>query len=480
MPLAIELAAARIKLLPPDAILARLEHQLGVLAAGSRDLPERQQTLRGAIAWSYDLLGEGERRLLGRLAVVRRRLRPRDRGGCLRTGRRRSASTSSTGSWRSPTRASSGARRSTARPASACSTRSASSPPSSSRPAASEHEIERRHTAAFLDARRERRAEPVRQRPASLARPPRAGPRQHPGRPRSGDRSRGGRRRDPDRLRDVALLAEARATSPRPRGGSRRSPRQPWSRERPGPSGQADGGARRRRLVDGRPELMEPAYDGGARALADRSGTSARSPTRCTTTRSQYAVSRAGPRKPIRTAWASGEHERGARPVRDDRRRARRGQRHCGASATTSYFHAQRRPGHRLVPARRWRSSGGVGDRDDGGLVAAHARHGAPPRSAGSTRASRRCATPSDCSMGPATSPGSRSRSTTSPSVAVAEDDLPRAARLWGAARALSSAGGVLLADFVDPQFEFYFRPNARLVDGCRPSSSGTPARAGR
>ncbi len=69
MPLAIELAAARVKLLPPDAILARLEHQLGVLAAGSRDLPERQQTLRGAIAWSYDLLGEGGRRLLARLAV---------------------------------------------------------------------------------------------------------------------------------------------------------------------------------------------------------------------------------------------------------------------------------------------------------------------------------------------------------------------------------------------------------------------------
>ena len=69
MPLAIELAAARIKLLTPEAILVRLERQLAVLAAGSRDLPERQQTLRGAIAWSYDILGEGERRLLGRLAV---------------------------------------------------------------------------------------------------------------------------------------------------------------------------------------------------------------------------------------------------------------------------------------------------------------------------------------------------------------------------------------------------------------------------
>ena len=59
MPLAIELAAARIKLLSPDAILVRLDHQLDVLAAGARDLPERQQTLRGAIAWSYDLLDAG-------------------------------------------------------------------------------------------------------------------------------------------------------------------------------------------------------------------------------------------------------------------------------------------------------------------------------------------------------------------------------------------------------------------------------------
>jgi predicted ATPase/class 3 adenylate cyclase len=69
MPLAIELAAARTKLLSPDAILSRLEQQLGMLAAGSRDLPERQQTLRGAIAWSYDLLADGERRLFWRLAA---------------------------------------------------------------------------------------------------------------------------------------------------------------------------------------------------------------------------------------------------------------------------------------------------------------------------------------------------------------------------------------------------------------------------
>jgi predicted ATPase/class 3 adenylate cyclase len=69
MPLAIELAAARIKLLSPEAILVRLDHQLDVLAAGARDLPPRQQTLRGAIAWSYDLLDAGGKRLLDRLSV---------------------------------------------------------------------------------------------------------------------------------------------------------------------------------------------------------------------------------------------------------------------------------------------------------------------------------------------------------------------------------------------------------------------------
>jgi predicted ATPase/DNA-binding CsgD family transcriptional regulator len=69
LPLAIELAAARVKLLPPEAILPRLEHSLGLLTGGSRDLPDRLQTLRGTIAWSYDLLTEGARRLLGACSV---------------------------------------------------------------------------------------------------------------------------------------------------------------------------------------------------------------------------------------------------------------------------------------------------------------------------------------------------------------------------------------------------------------------------
>jgi predicted ATPase/class 3 adenylate cyclase len=69
LPLAIELAAARVKLLTPEGILARLQGRLDVLAGGSRDLPARQQTLRGAIAWSYDLLGEEAKRLFERIAV---------------------------------------------------------------------------------------------------------------------------------------------------------------------------------------------------------------------------------------------------------------------------------------------------------------------------------------------------------------------------------------------------------------------------
>lgn len=69
LPLAIELAAARIKLLPPQAILPRLERRLTVLTQGSRDLPLRQQTLRASIDWSYDLLDEGGRTVFRRLAV---------------------------------------------------------------------------------------------------------------------------------------------------------------------------------------------------------------------------------------------------------------------------------------------------------------------------------------------------------------------------------------------------------------------------
>jgi predicted ATPase len=69
LPLAIELAAARIKLLPPQAMLQRLEQGLKALGTGARDLPERQQTLYGAISWSCDLLDAPGRRLFSRFSV---------------------------------------------------------------------------------------------------------------------------------------------------------------------------------------------------------------------------------------------------------------------------------------------------------------------------------------------------------------------------------------------------------------------------
>jgi predicted ATPase len=69
LPLAIELAAARIKLLSPTAMLARLESCLNLLTGGARDLPARQRTLRGTVDWSYGLLNPAEQTLFRRLAV---------------------------------------------------------------------------------------------------------------------------------------------------------------------------------------------------------------------------------------------------------------------------------------------------------------------------------------------------------------------------------------------------------------------------
>jgi predicted ATPase/DNA-binding CsgD family transcriptional regulator len=69
LPLAIELAATRLRILPPELLLAQLRDHVHLLTEGSRDLPARQQTIRAAIAWSYDLLDPSEQRLFRHLAV---------------------------------------------------------------------------------------------------------------------------------------------------------------------------------------------------------------------------------------------------------------------------------------------------------------------------------------------------------------------------------------------------------------------------
>jgi len=71
LPLAIELAAARVKVLPPQAMLSRVDNRLKLLMGGRTDLPERQQTMRAAISWGYNLLDDAEKKLFAMLSVFR-------------------------------------------------------------------------------------------------------------------------------------------------------------------------------------------------------------------------------------------------------------------------------------------------------------------------------------------------------------------------------------------------------------------------
>jgi predicted ATPase len=89
LPLAIELAAARTRVFSAEMILERLEARLAFLTGGARDLPERQQTMRAAVEWSYDLLNEDEKLLFRRLSVFACDYpsRSRDRGLGQRGGR---------------------------------------------------------------------------------------------------------------------------------------------------------------------------------------------------------------------------------------------------------------------------------------------------------------------------------------------------------------------------------------------------------
>ena len=130
LPLAIELAAARIRTLTPAEILARLERRLELLAGGPRDVPARQRTLRDTLLWSYDLLAPVEQRLFARLAVFAGGWSVAAADGCAVAISR---SARATGCSRSPRRTSSCPK---PRRASACSRRSASSRASGSPPAA--------------------------------------------------------------------------------------------------------------------------------------------------------------------------------------------------------------------------------------------------------------------------------------------------------------------------------------------------------
>jgi predicted ATPase/class 3 adenylate cyclase len=471
MPLAIELAAARIKLLPPDAILTRLENQLGVLAAGSRDLPARQQTLRGAIAWSYDLLGDGERRLLSRLAIFV--------GGCsLESAEAVCGPASEVGvevldglmslADQSLIRSEEADGEIRFRLLDTIREFAAEQLVASGE----QEEIERRHTAAFLDL-------------VEQAAPNLSGHDQ---------RSWLGRiERDHDNIRavldrataiplpDVAIRTgfamwrywQKRGHLTEARRRLEGIANQPWSREDP---------VLRARLMEavggvgwwmGDLDLMAPAYTEALelwRSIGDE-----REIAHAIYNRSfVYAVASNPAESDPDGVGLRDMNEALAmfEALGDDPGIANS----VWGLGNYEYFHSQndhgaprfrrsleifRRTGDLTMEAWSLHMLGSaltkLSELDEGRDVLREGLrkfHGAGDI-AGITLAIDDLA-----------------------SLAVAQGDLPRSARLWGAARALSSAGGVLLADFVDSNFEFYLRPNARRA--MEPDELERYAREGR
>ncbi|HEX5824260.1 MAG TPA: adenylate/guanylate cyclase domain-containing protein [Candidatus Limnocylindrales bacterium] len=461
MPLAIELAAARIKLLPPDAILERLEHQLGVLASGSRDLPERQQTLRGAIAWSHDLLDEGQRRLFARLSVFV--------AGCeLDSAEAVGGPAAELGSGldvldglmaladQSLVRAEETDGETRFRMLDTIREFAAERLAESGE----KEEIERRHSATFVAL-------------AESLTPRLSGEDQR--------RWLGRLERDHDNIRavlDRAVAAGDGSTALRlgfamwrywqKRGHLAEARRRlqaiadaPWSRDDP---------VLRARLMEALGgvawwqadlDTMAPAYS-EALAIWEELGDQRELSNALYNDSFRYAVSE-DPSKSDPDGIGLGQMVRArdlAAAAGDDRGRANA----LWGIGNYLYFHDTDDRGMSQFQ-EAFDTFSRIGDRTMEAwslhmLGTAQLRSKKLDESrANVDRALRLFHAFGDVA-------GITLALDDFASLAVAMDDLPRAARLWGAARALSSAGGVGLADFVDQQFEFYSRPSARFVLG--------------
>ena len=458
MPLAIELAAARVKLLSPDAILTRLEHQLDVLSSGGRDLPARQQTLRGAIAWSYDILDDGSRRLLDRLSVfagsadieaAEAVLGPASELGVdVVDGLSALADQSLVRIDETP----------------------AGEPRfgllESIREFAAEQLAARgerdaivdRHREWFVRPGRDGRSGAVRRGAADVARSPRARPRRPSGGPRPRGRQARADRRDPPRLRHVALLAEARppgrgAPPTRGDGGGALVARRASA---PGP---AAGGARRHLLVAGR----HPAGCRSSTPRPSRSGrastTIASSRTRTTTCRSPSPSGRTGrSRATIPTAWVRRYLEPALaafRRIGDHRGEANA----LWGLGTLRYFQGTESGGE-----EEFREALRLFREEDDRTMEAWALH----MLGSALIRQRRTAEARDAvahAIAHFHAAGDVAGLTLTlydlASVAVQSDDLPRAARLRGAAHNLSTETGTGLATFTETAFEQAgLRPN--------------------